>query len=203
MNALTPNQIVARNLRALREELGISQEEAARRVEPHLGTTWAQKKSMWSAIERSDDPQNERARRFTVDDLVAFSLAFERPPVWFLLPAADTEQIRPTRESADTLEPSELLDALFLNWEHIDNRLADLPKSHRGEALRAMTELMDEYMRQALKELDVINADLDGIAVLAGDLRLRFGDAQAKVRTRLAEERRRIREEQSNPKEEK
>lgn len=203
METLTPNQIVARNLKAVREELGISQEEAARRVEPHLGTTWAQKKTMWSAIERSDDPENDRARRFTVDDLIAFSLAFERPPIWFLLPPPETQRIRPTRESRERLEPSELLDALFLNWEHVDNRLTDLPPNHRGEALRAMTELMDEYMRQALGELDRISSDLDGVAVLAGDLRLRFGDAQAKVRKRLAEERRRIRDEQSSRQEEK
>jgi transcriptional regulator with XRE-family HTH domain len=79
---LTPNQIVAFNLAEARSLRGWTQEEAAERLEPYLGTRWS--KGSFSAAERSFT--RERVRQFTADDLFAFAKAFNLPVSWFLLP---------------------------------------------------------------------------------------------------------------------
>lgn len=79
---LTANQLVAYNLMRIRKSLGLSQEQAAERLEPYLGVRWS--KTVYSAAERSY--QGKRIRQFTADELVAMSLAFGVPPVYFYLP---------------------------------------------------------------------------------------------------------------------
>ncbi len=79
------NQIVAYNFRAARKLRGWTQEEAARRLAPYLGQELP--KASISGIERSFD--GERRRFFDAQELVAFSLAFDLPVVWFLLPPPD------------------------------------------------------------------------------------------------------------------
>lgn len=80
---LTGNQVVAHNLRMARLLRGWTQEEATERLEPHLGVRWS--KASYSAAERSAE-RDDRIRNFTADELLAFSLAFELPVTWFLLP---------------------------------------------------------------------------------------------------------------------
>ncbi len=79
---LSPNQVVAYNLARAREARGWSQEEAGRRLEPHLGTAWS--KATFSQAERSIDPG--RSRGFTADEIVAFARCFGFPVSWFFLP---------------------------------------------------------------------------------------------------------------------
>jgi transcriptional regulator with XRE-family HTH domain len=79
---LTANQVVAYNLTRVRKMLGLSQEQAAERLEPHLGTRWS--KAVYSAAERSF--HGNRIRQFTADDLTAFSLAFGVPVAYFFVP---------------------------------------------------------------------------------------------------------------------
>ncbi len=76
------NQVVAYNFRAARKLRGWTQEEAGRRLAPYLGQELP--KASISGIERSFD--GERRRFFDAQELVAFSLAFDLPVVWFLLP---------------------------------------------------------------------------------------------------------------------
>jgi transcriptional regulator with XRE-family HTH domain len=80
--SLTANQLVAYNLMRVRKAMGMSQEEAAAKLEPYLGTRWS--KAVYSAAERSY--HGSRVRQFTADDLTAFSLAFGVPVAYFLLP---------------------------------------------------------------------------------------------------------------------
>lgn len=80
--ALTANQLVGYNLARIRKALGLSQEEAAARLEPYLGTRWS--KNIYSAAERSYD--GVRVRQFDGDELLAMSLAFGVPVAYFLLP---------------------------------------------------------------------------------------------------------------------
>ena len=80
--SITANQLVAYNLMRLRKSAGLSQEQAAERLEPWLGTRWS--KTVYSAAERSY--QGKRIRQFTADELLAMSLAFGVPPVYFFLP---------------------------------------------------------------------------------------------------------------------
>src|SRR5438094_367318 len=79
---MTPNQIVALNLRRARLARGWQQKEAAAALEPYLGASWS--KASYSAAERS--VSGERVRVFSADDLVAFSRAFGVPVTYFLSP---------------------------------------------------------------------------------------------------------------------
>lgn len=77
---MTPNQLVAYNLRRARKLRGLTQEAAAEALEPHLGQRWS--KALFSNAERSVDGQ--RIRPFTADEVVAFARAFDLPVLWFL-----------------------------------------------------------------------------------------------------------------------
>src|SRR5437016_6182288 len=79
---LTPNQLVAYNLRRARELRDWTQERAADEAEQHLGATWS--KATWSAAERS--VTGKRVREFTADNIVAFARTFDLPVAWFFMP---------------------------------------------------------------------------------------------------------------------
>lgn len=81
-DSLTPNRLIGYNLSRIRRALGLSQEEAAERLEPYLGTRWS--KTVFSAAERSYD--GDRVRQFDGDELLAMSLAFGVPTSYFFLP---------------------------------------------------------------------------------------------------------------------
>ena len=108
---LTPNQVVAYNLRCARELRGWTQEEAASRLERHVGKRWSL--ATWSAAERS--VTGDRVRQFDADELVAFAQTFDLPPSWFLTPPAGVPRDRrggPTSELTRTATPSGDLDYL-------------------------------------------------------------------------------------------
>ncbi|MGC2374263.1 MAG: hypothetical protein WA484_10350 [Solirubrobacteraceae bacterium] len=100
---LTPNQIVAHNLRRARMLRGWTQEATATRLAPLLGTHWS--KASFSAAERSVD--SERIRQFTADDLTAFAAIFELPVGFFFMAPRGVERIGAPGATA-TLTPSEL-----------------------------------------------------------------------------------------------
>lgn len=115
---LTANQVVAYNLTRARQLRGWSQEEAARRLAPHLGVEWS--KALFSAAERSVD--GNRIRPFDADELVAFSRTFDLPIGYFFLPPTPVEKtpvipgwyaIGP-REARDGAELSQPLTAVEL-----------------------------------------------------------------------------------------
>lgn len=83
MRRLTPNQVVAYNLRRARERKGWTQDEAAERLEPFLGERWS--KATWSSAERSAE-RDDRRRQFTADNLFAFTMGFGLDLKWFLQP---------------------------------------------------------------------------------------------------------------------
>ena len=76
------NQVIAYNLMRVRKALGLSQEQAAERLEPHLGVRWS--KAVYSAAERSYG--GKRVRQFTAADVAAFAVAFQVPLLYFFLP---------------------------------------------------------------------------------------------------------------------
>jgi transcriptional regulator with XRE-family HTH domain len=80
--ALDANRLIGYNLSRIRRALGLSQEEAAARLEPYLGTRWS--KTVYSAAERSYD--SKRVRQFTGNDVLAMSLAFGVTIGYFFLP---------------------------------------------------------------------------------------------------------------------
>jgi hypothetical protein len=105
---LTPNMCVAWNLRRARTLREWTQEEAAERLAPHIGTRWT--KAVFSAAERSVD--GERVRQFTADDLYAFGRAFELPVSYFLCPPPWATEIGHA-ESGEAVSPWGYLDMIF------------------------------------------------------------------------------------------
>lgn len=124
---LDANQVVAYNFRVAREWRGWTQDETAAELEPYLGQKL--KKASISAIERS--VESDRRRVFTAQEILAFSLGFKWPIIWFFMPPKLAHGL------PDTLEgyggPVTDLWALtigFQDWqirdlEHRLNTLAD------------------------------------------------------------------------------
>lgn len=81
-DTISTSQLVAHNLTRIRKALGLSQEQAAARLEPYLGVRWS--KAVYSAAERSYS--GKRVRQFTASELAAFALAFGVPVLYFFLP---------------------------------------------------------------------------------------------------------------------
>ena len=87
-------------MRAARELRGWTQEELAERLEPYLGQRLTQ--AGISAIERAWD--GDRRREFDAHELLIFSMVFELPILWFLLPpAGDHRLMRNTTRQVDEL----------------------------------------------------------------------------------------------------
>ncbi len=99
-DAVDVNQIVAYNVRAARELRGWTQEDFADRLEPYLGIRMTQ--ASISGIERAVD--GERRREFDAHELLVFSLVFDLPIIWFLLPPRGEHRLmRNTTRPADEL----------------------------------------------------------------------------------------------------
>lgn len=164
---VTPNQIVAYNLRRARFLRGYSQEQAAEVLAPFLGERWS--KATYSAAERSIENPN-RVRRFDADDLVAFARAFELPVPFFLLPpgpeATDVAPLVavPDGEPDDGLTPGYLIELLF-KPDQIAERLAEA----FGDSTRAGF-ISDDQMSPTQGRLGHA-ASLVGHAVIASRLR--------------------------------
>ncbi len=137
---LTPGQVVAYNLARARALTDWSQEQAARRLEPHLGVRWSN--VVLSAAERSY--AGKRVRQFTADEIVAFAQAFELPVTWFFLPPgadADDEEdlyplVSPSKKGPDeenVLDPNQLLRLTF--------------NAQLGDLIREITKRVDSYQR--------------------------------------------------------
>jgi hypothetical protein len=97
---LTPNQVVAHNLRRARGLREWTQDEAAERLEPFLGERWS--RVVFSTAERS--VSGKRIRQFTADDVVALSAAFELPVSFFLDAPASVTVSAPGASEALTPE---------------------------------------------------------------------------------------------------
>ena len=94
------NQVVAYNVRAARELRGWTQDELAARLEPYLGQRLSQ--ASVSAIERAWD--GERRREFDAHELLMFSMVFDLPMIWFLIPPTDDHRLmRNTTRPVDEL----------------------------------------------------------------------------------------------------
>jgi hypothetical protein len=104
---LTPNQIVSYNLYRARRLLGLTQNQAAELLEPHLGVRWS--KVSWSAAERSVD-HADRIKKFDVDELVSIASAFRLPVSFFLQPPTGVDLVIGTHGSDRELTPAQLIE---------------------------------------------------------------------------------------------
>lgn len=94
------NEVVAYNFRRAREFRGLTQDEAAARLERFLGQRLTQ--ASISAIERAYD--GERRREFDAHEILMFACAFDVPLTWFFLPPPDDRRrFRGTSDHVDEL----------------------------------------------------------------------------------------------------
>lgn len=168
------NEIVAYNFRRARELRGLTQEEAAIRLEPFLGTRLRQ--AAVSSIEGAFG--GERRREFDAQELLAFACGFDLPIIWFLLPPPeDHRRLQGTSEIVSELyllamgrnDQLDLLRDRFRELGHAepneddkaleriyggptDRTLADYP-TRRKELLLAMLDRHADNLDAAADEL--------------------------------------------------
>ena len=127
------NEVVAYNFRAARELRGWTQEETAQALARLLGQRLPQ--ASISAIERAYE--GEHRREFDAHEILAFSLAFDLPLVWFFLPPPKDH--RPLHHTTNTV--SELY-GLLLGQERqlgpVYDRLRQLGIDEPTEAARTV-----------------------------------------------------------------
>jgi len=149
---MTPNQLVAYNLRRARLLRGWSQKEAIERLEP-FGVRWST--ASYSVAECSVH-RLDRIRRFSADEIVAFARAFDKPVEWFFQDPVEfvlsAERLEDWRDcaAADETEvlriPQELVD-------HIDGLQALLDKEVRVSL--AGMELRETIARALADEIQM------------------------------------------------
>lgn len=132
---MTPNQLVALNLRRARTLLGLTQEQAAERLEPYLGERWS--KRSFSAAERS--VAGERIRQFSADDLVALAAAFDLPVSFFLAIPFEHGTVA-AKDAAEGLTPDEVVELSSITQRHLD-RIGRLQEERRAEHMKELAEL--------------------------------------------------------------
>jgi hypothetical protein len=149
---ITANQLVAANLRRARDVRGLTQEQAAERLEPYLGTRWSP--AVFSAAETS--VKTSRVREFDASELLAFSRAFDLPIGWFFLPAETDGFPNLSCGGERELTTGELLDAVYPYGGSPDvamrmtETLRRLPKALRSKADQGALAWTMERMRAAV-----------------------------------------------------
>lgn len=139
MQTLTPNQVVAFNLLRARTLRGLTQEQAATLLEPHLGEHWSV--AVFSAAERS--VTGKRIREFDADTLWALTRAFDLPVNFFLVPPPGVDRVHHPGVAAERGD----------NPEQLTERLVGLAESLEGlleHELVALDELADRTRSLAM-----------------------------------------------------
>jgi transcriptional regulator with XRE-family HTH domain len=94
------NEVIAYNFRRARELRGLTQDEAAVRLEPFLGQRLPQ--ASISAIETSWAAG--KRREFDAQEILAYACAFDVPLLWFFLPPpGDTRRLSGTSDRVNEL----------------------------------------------------------------------------------------------------
>ena len=131
MRRITPDQVVAYNLRRARELRGWTQSTAAEKLEPYLGERWSS--AVFSAAERSYD--GTRIREFTASHVLAFALGFGLPFTWFYEPPEDDVEIS-VRGSDHAITRDALADLLGVTaaerWEQSRKVVYELARQVAG-----------------------------------------------------------------------
>lgn len=179
--AFSPTQLVAYNFRRARELRGLTQLEAADVLAPILGVLWSQ--ASVSDVEQAGRPNPRRPREFDVEELSAFSRAFDLPIGWFFLPpeedATDESVIVIGHGHPDNLhnEPlgSFLNHALALSSEvdpEYDRRLGQAATAGPDDARsRVHNHLIDDFLDILDRHTETTKAELESLRGRAGQLR--------------------------------
>ena len=193
---LTPNEVVAFNLRAARRHVGyreglersLTQEEAAERLKPYLGVQWS--KATFSSAEVAAEG---RVRQFDADEIVALAAAFDLPPSWFFIPPESAERVRlPKQEGGKNpraISAGEIVDLLFGPEAEaaLERRLPSAVVSHSPPSLseeraESAADALDPIWA-ALEARDAANKELDWAVQEATE---RLGQARGTERLKRA-----------------
>ena len=171
----TPNQVVAYNLRRARLLRGWTQDETAELLAPHLGVRWSS--ASYSLAERSLE-RPERIRNFTADEVVAFSLTFALPILWFFFPPdLDPEglvpRIAPPGVPANQAHlPGLFIELIFGRPETqvlLRQRLMEMWKNRPARLEGSFLKLLDDV--SGLASRSAIRHTVEGLAEWAQRLR--------------------------------
>jgi transcriptional regulator with XRE-family HTH domain len=143
---LTPDQVVAYNLRRARELHGWTQDEAAERLEPFLGERWS--RVVFSAAERS--VTSGRVRQFNASQLVAFAAAFDLPVSFFLMPPREIESVA-AKGATEGLTPERLIELAIAPQ---DDRLQELIEGRIRDTYRLATRGAPSAMPEVQAQMD-------------------------------------------------
>jgi len=148
---MTPNQIIAFNLKRARELRGLTQEQAAELLEPHLGVRWS--KSSFSAAE-SSAAEGTRRRVFSADEIQAFADGFNLPPAWFFLSpdATADERLLELVAKQTELDIQQALAPVFATIDRARKALDGLEARTRGIAeayARGSAEALADHLSEA------------------------------------------------------
>jgi transcriptional regulator with XRE-family HTH domain len=171
---LSVNQLVARNLRLARLHRGLTQVEAAEKLQVFLGENWSA--ANLSLAERSAE-RSDRTRFFSADEVMAFCLVFALPLSWFFLPVPDAGGDLPLITPPKVAEGKEPLPGVILEL---------IFGSDEGQALVAkrLHDLLDghpEFEGPFMKKLDVATGQASRAAIERSVEEL--GDWVKKLRT--------------------
>jgi transcriptional regulator with XRE-family HTH domain len=142
---VTPNQIVAYNLRRARGELTLQQALDRLRA---AGIEWSSVQTLHKAERAAEEPAG---RRFTMEDLVAMARAFDLPVVWFLLPPSGDEGIE--LDGSDGLVAGQLVEfLLFDRHDAVEQRVesGELIGHRAGERIQ---QIADAALYRALNRM--------------------------------------------------
>jgi transcriptional regulator with XRE-family HTH domain len=133
MAGVNLNEIVAYNFRRARELRGLTQDEAADRLAPFLGTRLRQ--AAISGIEGAYG--GAKRREFDAQELLAFACGFDLPIIWFFIPPPEDH-----RNLAGTVERVSELYLLAMGrndqLEDLRDRFAELGHVEPDESDRVL-----------------------------------------------------------------
>lgn len=137
---MTANQVVAHNLKRAREQLNLTQEQAAVELEKYLGRRWS--KASFSAAERS--AEDGRVRVFDANELLAFSRVFDESIGWFFTPPAGVDDVEcgPLEDVTRRVGRDELRDSA------LSSGLATLGWAAQLEAIAVQLRAADASLLQ-------------------------------------------------------
>jgi len=182
---VTPNQVVAFNLAQARLWNDWTQAEAVEALEPHLGHRMSI--ASYSAAERSVD--GSRVRKFSADEIYAFSKAFGLPVTFFFLPPpshVDGVAVLVGAEGAESLAPAaDMIDVVFgaddgssaIAAIRMDRTLSDIDEQMMTRAQHALLQRANErteaVARRSMRKIGSWTTNLRNIANQLEDIETR------------------------------
>jgi hypothetical protein len=125
-------------------------------VARYLGEEWS--KARWSQAEKADSPSSVRG--FTADELYAFSLTFNLPVIWFLMPAGPDEgevipgsvgTVDPGMEVGDYLEAIWPTHFDFMQWGEFERRIVGWSRVLGIDITEKIATLLQPQAGQAVR----------------------------------------------------